>query len=60
MDMPGGVPTVTAVHLVTRGRVPGIDAAKFTAFANDAKVNCVISRAISPAITVTLDAALVS
>ena len=53
-------PTITAVHLITRARVPGIDAAKFAAIASDAKTNCVISRAISPSITVTLDAALAS
>jgi osmotically inducible protein OsmC len=59
MDTPDGKPTVTAIHLVTRARVPGIDAARFAQIANDAKVNCVISRALSPAITVTMDAALV-
>jgi osmotically inducible protein OsmC len=59
MEMPDGKPTVIAIHLVTRARVPGIDAARFAQIANDAKVNCVISRALSPAITVTMDAALV-
>jgi lipoyl-dependent peroxiredoxin len=59
MDMPEGKPTVTAIHFVTRARVPGIDAARFATIANDAKQNCVISRALSPAIAVTLDAALV-
>src|SRR5947207_7679218 len=58
MDMPDGKPTITAIHLVTRARVPGVDAARFASIASDAKVNCVISRALSPAITVTLDAAL--
>ena len=60
MDMPDGKPTVTAIHLVTRARVPGIDAARFAQIANDAKLNCVISRALSPAITVTMDAALIA
>ena len=59
MDTVDGKPTVTAIHLVTRARVPDIDAARFAQIANDAKVNCVISRALSPAITVTMDAALV-
>ena len=58
MEMPNNVPTVTAVHLVTRARVPNIDAARFAQIASEAKVTCVISRAISPSITVTLDAAL--
>jgi osmotically inducible protein OsmC len=60
MDTVDGKPTVTAVHLVTRARVPNIDAARFAQIAGDAKVSCVISRAIAPSITVTMDAALVS
>ena len=59
MDTVDGKPTVTAIHLVTRARVPDIDAARFAQIAGDAKVSCVISRAISPSITVTMDAALV-
>ena len=55
-----GKPTITAVHLVTRAQVPGIDAAKFAAVATAAKTGCVVSRALSPSITVTLDAALAS
>ena len=51
-------PTVTAIHLTTRAQVLGITAAQFAEIASNAKVNCVISRALSPAITVTLDAAL--
>ena len=60
MDDVDGKPTITAVHLVTRGKVPGIDAAKFTEFANGAKTGCVVSRALAPSIKVTLDAALVT
>ena len=59
MDTVDGRPTITAVHFTTRARVPGIDAARFAQIAGDAKVSCVISRAISPSITVTMDAALV-
>jgi osmotically inducible protein OsmC len=59
MDPVDGKPTITAVHLVTRARVPTVDAAKFAEIASGAKANCVVSRALSPAITVTLDAALV-
>ena len=40
--------------------VPGIDAAKFAEIASAAKTGCVVSRALSPSITVTLDAALAS
>ena len=58
MDTVDGKPTITAIHLVTRAKVPGIDAGRFADIAADAKVNCVVSRALSPSITVTLDAAL--
>ena len=60
MDPVDGKPTVTAVHLTTRARVPDIATAQFAEIASGAKVTCVISRALSPAITVTLDAALAS
>ena len=60
MDTVDGKPTVTAVHLVTRAQVPGVAAAQFAEIASNAKVNCVISRALSPSIVVTLDAVLAS
>ena len=58
MNPVDGKPTITAIHLVTRAQVPGIAAAQFAEIASNAKVNCVVSRALSPAITVTLDALL--
>ena len=60
MDPVDGKPTITAVHLVTRARVHGITAAQFGEIASNSKVNCVISRALSPSITVTMDAVLAS
>ena len=60
MDDVDGKPTITAVHLVTRASVPGIDSAKFVEAANAAKTGCVVSRALAPSIRVTLDAALAS
>jgi len=60
MDTVDGKPTITAVHFTTRARVPDIDATRFAQIATDAKVNCVVSRALSPALVVTLDAALAS
>ncbi len=51
--------TITAVDLNLTGSVPGIDQAKFEAIANDAKQNCIISRALSPDIKLTLTATLV-
>jgi osmotically inducible protein OsmC len=48
--------TVTAIHLMTRARIPGIDTAKFGELASNAKANCPISRLLNA--TITLDAAL--
>jgi osmotically inducible protein OsmC len=38
---------ITKIELETVGAVPGIDAAAFEKFANDAKANCPISKALS-------------
>jgi len=58
MDTVDGKPTITAVHLMTRAQVPNIAAAQFAEIASSAKANCVVSRALSPGITVTMDASL--
>ncbi len=49
-------PTVTAIHLIVKASVSGLDADKFAAFAEDAKKNCVISRALS--VPISMDATL--
>jgi osmotically inducible protein OsmC len=49
---------ITAVHLTTRARVPGIDAAKFQEIANGAKSGCPVSKVLKA--TITLDASLAS
>jgi len=51
-----GPPTISKVVLTLRGKVPGLDAAEFARHADNAKRNCVISRALS--VPVELDAAL--
>lgn len=56
LSMEGG-PTLSAIHLQVRASVDGIEAAQFAAIAEDAKVNCPVSRALS-AVPVSLDAAL--
>ena len=56
MDTVGGGPSVVGVHLVVTATVPGIDAAGFAAIADDAKRNCVFSRALG--VPITLDASL--
>ena len=43
--------TVTESHLDMTAKIPGIDAAKFTAIANGAKANCPISRLLNAKVT---------
>lgn len=43
--------TVTGIHLSIAGTVPGISAGDFDALVKEAEKNCVISRALSVAIT---------
>ena len=49
---------ITAIHLTTRARVPGIDTAKFLEIANGAKAGCPVSKVLKA--TITLDASLAS
>ena len=49
--------TISAIHLTTKAKVPGIGAEKFAEVAAGAKANCPVSRVLKAAIT--LDAALV-
>jgi lipoyl-dependent peroxiredoxin len=54
-----GAPTLSAIHLVTEGRVPGLDQDQFTTFAEQAKAGCPISRALAGVPEITLEAKLV-
>lgn len=58
LSLEGG-PTMSAIRLFTKAKVPGIDEAKFRAVAADAKTNCPVSKALS-AVPITLDAELLS
>lgn len=49
-------PTIAAVTLIVKAKVPGIDAAQFQRIAEAAKAGCVISRAL--AVPVSLQATL--
>lgn len=51
-----GKPTVSTIHLELKGKVPGIDEARFLEIANEAKAGCPISRLLNA--TITLDAKL--
>ena len=53
-----GAPTITRIDLSTEGRVPGIDSGQFQAFAEDAKVGCVVSRALASVPEIVLTAKL--
>ncbi|MDZ7265941.1 MAG: OsmC family protein [candidate division KSB1 bacterium] len=48
--------TITTIHLELTGKVPGVSRAKFDELANDARANCIVSRALTAQIT--LDAKL--
>jgi osmotically inducible protein OsmC len=48
---------ISAIHLIVKGKVPGIDAAVFTAAVEDAKANCPVSKALA-AVPITAEATL--
>lgn len=48
---------ITTIHLDVKGKVPGADEAKFREWAEDAKKNCPVSKALNASIT--MDAKLV-
>ena len=54
-QVPGGF-AITAIHLTTRARIPGMDAGKFQEIASGAKANCPVSKVLNA--TITLDATL--
>lgn len=55
-----GAPTIAQIELETKGRVPGIDQAQFTDYANQAKEGCPVSRALAAVPEITLESTLVS
>lgn len=56
LSMEGG-PSLSQIRLKVDAQVPGIDAAKFQAIAEDAKANCPVSKALA-AVPVSLQATL--
>jgi lipoyl-dependent peroxiredoxin len=48
---------ITGIHITVRGEVPGLDEEGFVAAAEDAKVNCPVSQALTGT-TITLSAGL--
>ena len=57
LSMEGG-PTISAIRLKTKAKIAGLDEAKFRAIADDAKQNCLVSKALS-AVPITLEAELI-
>ncbi len=53
-----GKPTITGMNIKTRGRVPGIDQETFQRLAEQAKKECVISRALAGVEDFQLEATL--
>ncbi len=49
---------INKMHLETRGRVPGLDAAAFEEHAEAAEKKCPVSNLLRPGLDITLDAAL--
>jgi lipoyl-dependent peroxiredoxin len=58
LRMVDGAPTIAQIDLVTEGRVPGIDQAQFSDYAEQAKAGCPVSRALAAVGEITLDATL--
>lgn len=58
LDKADGGFAITEITLKTRGKVGGIEKEKFMEIANDAKVNCPVSKALKVA-TIKLEAELV-
>ena len=56
METVDGGPSVVGVNLIVTATVPGLDAAGFAAVADNAKKNCVISRALG--VPISLQASL--
>jgi lipoyl-dependent peroxiredoxin len=54
-----GGPKISAIALVTEGRVPGIDQATFQKFADEAKAGCPVSKLLAPGLeAMSLEATL--
>jgi len=47
---------ITAVHLTLKGKVPGVDQAKFEELAGKAKAGCPVSKLLNAKITLGRDA----
>jgi osmotically inducible protein OsmC len=53
-----GAPTIAEIELEVVGKVPGLDADEFRRYAEQAKVNCPVSRALASVPEINLNARL--
>ncbi|RYG63484.1 OsmC family peroxiredoxin [bacterium] len=51
--------SITKIHLVTKGSVPGLDEAEFKQLADEAEKACPVSNLLRSGLAITLDASLV-
>ena len=51
--------SITKMHLVTKGSVPGLGEADFARLADEAEKQCPVSNLLRPGLTISLDASLV-
>ena len=49
---------ITRIHLITKGKVAGINESQFLEIANAAKENCPVSKALKKGMEITMDASL--
>lgn len=56
ISLEGG--SISKMHLVTQGRVPGLDEATFKQLADEAEKVCPVSNLLRPGLSITLDATL--
>jgi osmotically inducible protein OsmC len=58
LDLSSGAPVITAIHITTTGKVAGISAEEFQQYAETAKANCPVSKALGAVGEMTLEAKL--
>jgi osmotically inducible protein OsmC len=58
MDTVAGAPKITTIALSVRGKVAGVDQAKFQKAADEAKAGCPVSKLFAGNVTITLEAKL--
>jgi len=58
LDLSTGAPVITKIHVTTTGKVAGISAEEFQQYAENAKANCPVSKALGAVGEMTLEAKL--